>query len=49
MAFGRERAIHAALAAGGLTTRVVEEAARLAGLRLEAGGQDGGKPAEKDT
>ena len=49
LAFGRERAIHAALAAGGLTTRVVEEAARLAGLRLEAGGQDGGKPAEKDT
>jgi predicted RNA-binding protein YlxR (DUF448 family) len=48
LAFGRERAIHAALAAGGLTTRVVEEAARLAGLRLEAGGQDGGKPAEKD-
>ena len=48
LAFGRERAIHAALAAGELTTRVVEEAARLAGLRLEAGGQDGGKPAEKD-
>ena len=33
LAFGRERAIHAALAAGGLTTRVVEEAAKLAGLR----------------
>lgn len=33
LAFGRERAIHAALAAGGLTTRVVEEAARLAGIR----------------
>lgn len=33
LAFGRERAIHAALAAGGLTTRVVEEAARLAGMR----------------
>ncbi|MFZ1467566.1 MAG: RNA-binding protein [Paracoccaceae bacterium] len=49
LAFGRERAIHAALAAGGLTTRVVEEAARLAGLRLEVGGQDGGRTAEKDT
>jgi predicted RNA-binding protein YlxR (DUF448 family) len=33
LAFGRERAIHAALSAGGITTRVVEEAARLAGLR----------------
>jgi predicted RNA-binding protein YlxR (DUF448 family) len=33
LAFGRERAIHAALATGGLTTRVVEEAARLAGIR----------------
>lgn len=49
LAFGRERAIHAALAAGGLTTRVVEEAARLAGLRAEAGGQDGGTTAGKDT
>jgi predicted RNA-binding protein YlxR (DUF448 family) len=38
LAFGRERAIHAALAAGGLTTRVVEEAARLAGLRGHIGG-----------
>ena len=33
LAFGRDYAIHAALAAGGLTTRVVEEAARLSGLR----------------
>lgn len=49
LAFGRERAIHAALAAGGLTTRVVEEAARLAGLRVEAGGHDGGTTAGKDT
>jgi len=49
LAFGRERAIHAALAAGGLTTRVVEEAARLAGLRSEAGRQDGGETAGKDT
>ncbi len=47
LAFGRDRAIHAALAAGGLRTRVVEEAARLAGLR--AGGHDGGDTAMKDT
>jgi uncharacterized protein len=45
LAFGRERAIHAALAAGGLTSRVVEEAARLAGLR----GHFGGETAVKDT
>jgi uncharacterized protein len=45
LAFGRERAIHAALGAGGLTTRVVEEAARLAGLR----GHSGGTSAVKDT
>ena len=49
LAFGRERAIHAALAAGGLRTRVVEEAARLAGLRQQTGGQSGGTPAMKDT
>lgn len=50
LAFGRERAIHAALAAGGLGQRVVEEAARLAGLRPELGGpdQDGGDAALKD-
>lgn len=49
LAFGRERAIHAALAAGGLRTRVVEEAARLAGLRQQTGEQSGGTPAMKDT
>ena len=49
LAFGRERAIHAALAAGGLTTRVVEEAARLSGLRLRVGGQDDGGTVERDT
>lgn len=49
LAFGRERAIHAALAAGGLAERVVEEAARLAGLRADcAVGQDGGDDAAKD-
>ncbi|HMS93829.1 MAG TPA: RNA-binding protein [Tabrizicola sp.] len=53
LAFGRERAIHAALAAGGLRTRVVEEAAKLAGLRghlpVRDGGEVGGDPAMKDT
>jgi predicted RNA-binding protein YlxR (DUF448 family) len=49
LSFGRERAIHAALAAGGLRTRVVLEAARLAGLRSHAAGQDGGLTAMKDT
>ena len=49
LAFGRERAIHAALAAGGLTTRVVEEAARLGGVRGQTGQQDGGETALKDT
>ena len=39
LAFGREHAIHGALAAGGLTSRVVEEAARLAGLRMHVGGE----------
>ncbi len=33
LAFGRENVIHAALAAGGLTERIVEEASRLAGVR----------------
>jgi hypothetical protein len=49
LAFGRERAIHAALAAGGLERRVVEEAARLTGLRAEAGQRVGGESAGKDT
>ena len=49
LAFGRERAIHAALAAGGLTTRVVEEAARLEGLRGQTVKQDGDEIALKDT
>lgn len=49
LAFGRERAIHGALAAGGLERRVVEEAARLAGLRKAPGKQVGGKTARKDT
>ena len=49
LSFGRERAIHAALAAGGLTSRVVEEAARLAGLRQGPSTQLGGETAKKDT
>ena len=49
LAFGRERAIHAALAAGGLTARVVEEAARLTGLRGQSGQQDDGETVLKDT
>jgi predicted RNA-binding protein YlxR (DUF448 family) len=49
LSFGRDRAIHGALAAGGLTARVVEEAARLAGLRMAADGQVGGRSAGKET
>ena len=44
-AFGRESAVHAALRAGGLAQRVVEEAARLKGLRVS----DGGDPAGKES
>ncbi len=36
-AFGRQTAVHAALGAGGLSKRVVEEAARLKGLRVSDG------------
>lgn len=49
LAFGRERAIHAALAAGRLTTRVVEEAARLSGVRGMTVKRVGRKSAGKDT
>lgn len=42
-AFGRDSVVHAALAAGGLTKRVVEEAAKLNGLRNVNGGQSAGK------
>jgi predicted RNA-binding protein YlxR (DUF448 family) len=37
LAFGRESVIHAALSAGGLTERVIEDAARLAGVRAPVG------------
>lgn len=39
MAFGRQTVIHAALASGGLSERVVEEAQRLRGLREKDGGR----------
>lgn len=42
-AFGRDSVIHAALAAGGLTKRVVEDAAKLNGLRQNGGGTPPGK------
>jgi predicted RNA-binding protein YlxR (DUF448 family) len=45
LAFGREHVIHGALRAGGLTTRVVEDAAKLAGVR----GKDGGQSPAKGT
>jgi len=46
LAFGRENVIHGALAGGGLTRRVVEEAARLRGVRAQHGGE---RAVGKDT
>ncbi len=43
LAFGRDSVIHGALAAGGLSKRVVEEAAKLSGLRRNDGGSSAGK------
>ena len=50
LAFGREHVIHCVLAAGGLTSRVVDEAARLSGLRGQTSicGQTGDLVAVKD-
>ena len=42
-AFGRQTVIHSALASGGLTQRVVEEAQRLKGVRLKSGAGASGK------
>ena len=42
LALGRQTAIHGALASGGLTSRIVEEAARLKGLRV-IDDRDGGR------
>lgn len=48
MAFGRQTVIHAALGAGGLTQRVVEEAQRLKGLRVgDADADHGGRGRRK--
>lgn len=44
-AFGRDRVIHAAVAAGTLAKRIVEDAARLQGIRQVSGGDPA---AEKD-
>jgi len=41
LAFGRQTVIHGALASGGLTSRVVEEAARLKGFRVSDHGGRG--------
>jgi hypothetical protein len=49
LAFGRDSVIHAALAAGGLAERVVEEAAKLTGLRPADGGAAGEAAVGKDT
>lgn len=43
LAFGREHVIHGALATGGLTERVVEDAAKLSGVREKIGGKTPGK------
>ncbi|PRY23042.1 hypothetical protein CLV78_10594 [Aliiruegeria haliotis] len=43
LSFGRDHVIHAALCAGGLTTRVVEDATRLSGLRGKIGATGPGK------
>ncbi len=43
LAFGRQSVIHGALGAGGLSTRVVEGAAKLQGLRKADGGNAAGK------
>ncbi|KMK65945.1 RNA-binding protein [Puniceibacterium sp. IMCC21224] len=42
LAFGRQTVIHAALGAGGLTKRVVEEAQRLKGVRIGVSSADVG-------
>ncbi|ARE40659.1 putative nucleic-acid-binding protein implicated in transcription termination [Rhodovulum sp. P5] len=43
LAFGRESVIHGALATGGLTERVVEDAAKLSGVRKKIGEDVPGK------
>lgn len=48
LAFGRQSVIHSALAAGGLSTLVVEDAARLRGLRTKLTDDDGAQPGIRD-
>lgn len=48
LAFGRETVIHGALAAGGLSDRVVEDAAKLRGLRGNGGERAPGKDKTRD-
>lgn len=43
LSFGRDHVIHAALSAGGLTTRIVEDANRLSGVRSGIGDVPPGK------
>jgi hypothetical protein len=43
LAFGRQTVIHGALASGGLTKRVVEEALRLKGVREDTVAAASGK------
>lgn len=48
LAFGRENVIHGALAAGGLASRVVEEAKKLTAMRaLDSGGDKGHRKGTK--
>jgi uncharacterized protein len=48
LAFGRQSVIHGALAAGGLSDRVVQEATKLRGLR-EGNGGDGASGKDKEA
>jgi len=48
LAFGRQTVIHGALATGGLSNRVVEEATKLRGLR-ESDGGDGASGKDKEA
>ncbi|MEM9343198.1 MAG: RNA-binding protein [Pseudomonadota bacterium] len=46
LSFGRERVIHAALAAGGLADRIRDDVTRLSGVREHGGGTSAGKAKE---
>ena len=46
LSFGRERVIHAALAAGGLADRIRDDVTRLSGVREHDGGRPAGKAKE---